>query len=120
MLAVKEAVDEATESLSDQVAQCSRLARVLTMTRDMLEHAGAGQWDEVGKLESERKTDLELCFSQPVLIDQSPVVAEAIAAVLHLNQELMALVAEARDQFSKEGLTLNKNKTAVNSYLDNK
>ena len=108
------------EGLSAEHAtgQCRRLATVLTTTRQMLEHAGAGDWDEVAELERGRREDLRLCFSQSVAPEQSELVAEALAVMLHLNEELMALLATARDTVLQQGVKQARTRSALGNYQD--
>lgn len=95
-----------------------RLAGVLSMTRDMLELASAGEWDRVAQLERERRDDLQQCFEQPVDADHGELVAEALAVMLHLNEELMELLAAARDSVLEQGVNQARTRSAVSRYQD--
>lgn len=106
------------EAIDTQIGQCRRLAKVLMISKEMLNSARDDDWDEVSRLDAARKTDLQLCFSQETPSNDSPVVAEAIAALLHINEEIMALIKQARDRVSMESRELNRNKSAINSYLN--
>ncbi|MCB1710808.1 MAG: hypothetical protein KDI10_19045, partial [Halioglobus sp.] len=86
------------QQISAQVEQCRRLASVLTMTRQMLVDAGNGEWEQVAKRELERREDLAACFSDPVPAADVELVAQAMAALLHLNEELMAKLKIARTE----------------------
>lgn len=123
MLAARENLTEKTseqDPAGEQVRCCQRLARALTLTKDMLACAKREDWDEVGRLDADRKRDLEVCFSEPVLRGESPVIAEAIAALLHLNEELMSLVMQARDQVSGQSREASRNRSALNTYLNHR
>jgi hypothetical protein len=98
--------------------QCRRLADVLTTTRSMLEHAGAGDWDQVAEMERGRREDLERCFSEPVAPQHSELVSEALAVMLHLNEELMGLLASARDAVLEQGVQQARTRSALGSYKD--
>lgn len=106
------------EAIDSRIGQCRRLARVLVVSKEMLNCARADDWDEVSRLDASRKDDLQICFSQEVPLNDSPVVAEAVAALLHLNEEIMSLVKQARDRVSMESRELNRGKTAISSYLN--
>ena len=97
-------------AMSDQAQQCRRLARVITITKQMLVHADHDEWEQVTELEIERRDDLAACFSDAVLI------AEAIAALLHLNEELMAKLKTARDVVMEQGIEYSRNRSAVGDY----
>jgi hypothetical protein len=109
---------ETALSAENTTGQCRRLAVVLTTTRQMLEHAGAGEWDDVAELERGRREDLQLCFSQTVAPEHNELVAEALAVMLHLNEELMALLATARDAVLEQGVKQARTRSAVVNYQD--
>lgn len=93
-----------------------RLAGVLTMTREMVELAGRGDWDSVAELERVRRDDLQQCFLDPLSADQGELVAEALAVMLHLNEELMALLAGARDAVLEQGARQVRTRSALGEY----
>ena len=103
---------------AEALSQCRRLARVLTMTQDMVRLAEAGEWDAVAECESDRREDLKRCFSEAVAPDNAELVAEALAAVLHLNEELMAQLASARDSVLQQGIAQSRTRSAIDSYHD--
>ena len=103
-------------SVKGQAEQCRRLARVLTMTRQMIAHADAGKWRLVAELERERRQDLSLCFAQSASSHDADLIAEALAAVLHLNEELMARLKTARAEALESGIRLARNRSAVEDY----
>ena len=102
--------------MSDQAQQCRRLAHVLTLTKKMLSHADEGEWEQVTQLELERRDDLSACFSDARTVADSVLIAEAIAALLHLNEELMAKLKVARNVVMEQGVEYSKNRSAVGSY----
>jgi len=104
------------QSMSDQAQQCWRLAQLLTLTRQMLVHADQGQWEQVADRELERREDLAACFSDSVPAANTELIAEAMAVLLHLNEELMAKLKIARDEVMAQGLEYTRNRNAVGSY----
>lgn len=118
MLAVvkEQAVIDQVQPLSDQAQQCRRLAHVLTLTKKMLSHADKGEWEQVTELELERRDDLSACFSDAMAAADSVLIAEAIAALLHLNEELMAKLKTARDVVMEQGIEYSRNRSAVGNY----
>lgn len=104
------------QGLSDQAMQCRRLAHVLTLTKQMLVHADKGEWEHVTELEVERRDDLTTCFAESASIADSVLIAEAIAALLHLNEELMSKLKTARDVVMEQGIEYSRNRSAVGSY----
>jgi len=110
------ATPEAEQTVASQVAQCQRLARVLTMTQQMLAHAAVGEWEQVTELEQERRDDLAACFSEPVSLADSALIAEALAALLSLNEELMAKLNVAKSEVMETSVQFSRNRTAVGNY----
>ena len=109
----------AQEMVSTQVQQCQRLARVLTITQNMLGHAEDGDWERVAELERERRDDLSACFAERVAIADSALIAEALAALLSLNEELMAKLNTAKSAVMESGIQHSRNRNAVISYSEN-
>ena len=107
---------ECEHSLARATGQCRRLADVLTQTRTMVEHAQAGDWDRVAELERERRDGLQQCFGRPVAPEHGEIVAEALAVMLHLNEELMGLLAAARDAVLEQGIDQSRKRAAIGNY----
>lgn len=103
-------------SLARATGQCRRLADVLTQTRLMVDHAHAGDWDRVAELERGRRDELQRCFARPVDPEHGEIVAEALAVMLHLNEELMGLLASARDAVLEQGIEQSRTRTAIGNY----
>ncbi|MFK7828959.1 MAG: flagellar protein FliT [Congregibacter sp.] len=106
------------QTASNAAGSYQRLAGVLNLTRDMIQMAGNGDWDGVAKMERVRRDDLQQCFLDPFDADQGELVSEALAVMLHLNEELMALLAGARDTVLAQGATQARTRSAVNQYQD--
>lgn len=105
-----------TSEAVNATGQYQRLAGVLSMTRDMLDLAAAGDWDEVANLERARRDDLQQCFVQPVSAEHGELVSEALAVMLHLNEELMSLLSGARDAVLEQGVEQLRTRSAVDQY----
>jgi hypothetical protein len=98
--------------------QCERLAGVLTMTRDMLAAAEAGDWERVAELERQRRDDLNQCFAAPPSQEHGELVAEALAVILHLNEELMSRLRAARESVLEQGVRQVRTRSAIDQYQD--
>tara|TARA_R110000823_G_scaffold47903_13_gene121869 strand:+ start:705 stop:1070 length:366 start_codon:yes stop_codon:yes gene_type:complete len=105
-----------TRALSEQVRHCQRLAQALLLTEQMLEHAANDEWARVTELEIERREDLAACFSRQIPPADTELVAQAMAALLHLNEELMSRLRVARSAAMAQGRELTGKRQAVNSY----
>lgn len=104
-------------SVSDRVWHCRCLARALKLTEQMLAHADRDEWEQVAEVELERREDLTASFSRAVPPGDAELVAEAMAALLHLNEELMSKLKIARTAALAQGRELAGKREAVNSYL---
>lgn len=101
---------------SAQAEQCRRLAQVLMITRQMLANAENGEWQQVARQEVERREDLAACFSDTVPAADAELSAQAMAALLHLNEELMAKLKSARDEVMTLARDHSRSRQALDSY----
>ena len=106
------------ETLLARRGQCALIANVLTRTSRMLEAARLGDWVLVAAMENKRSQLLKQCFSEPVSPDNGEIVAEALAIMLHLNEELVALLNEAKADAARQFALDRKNHQAVGHYLE--
>ena len=106
------------EALLARKGQCALLANVLMRTERMLEAARAGDWDVVTASEKKRSQLLKDCFLEPVHPSNSELFAEALPVMLHLNEEVAAVVQQAREQVSVSRNQHAKKKEALRHYLD--
>ena len=105
-----------TETPALTLSQTRLLATVIKTTRNMLALAEQEAWDAVADLEVLRREDFKRCFEIPVQDDKGELVAEALAVLLHLNEELMGQLKTARDQVAEEGNTQIRNLEAASEY----
>ena len=85
------------DKIDSPLDQAKLLARTLELTQEMLLRAQQGDWQKVADLEIARRRELELCFSIAISEAKGELVAEALAVLLHLNEELLSLLVSARD-----------------------
>lgn len=86
------------EALLARRGQCALLANVLIRTSRMLDAARCGDWTLVAAMENKRGQLVRQCFSEPVTPGNSELFSEALAIMLHLNEELVALLEEAKSE----------------------
>ena len=98
------------------LSQTRMVAAVITTTRSMLAAAKAESWDTVTELEVLRREDLKSCFAIPLNDGNEELLAEALAVLLHLNEELMGLLKCARDQAAAENRREIKDLGAASEY----
>lgn len=112
-------IDEALLArLSATTGQCLDLANVLLATEEMLSAAQADDWSRVATLEAGRRERLSLCFSKPVQPANSELFAEALAVMLHMNEELMQLLQNAREAAAVQNSDQMRTQKSIKHYLD--
>ncbi len=114
-----------TPGKPDQVAsmeihrrrQRVQLARLLQITEKMLEYAQIADWVAVEELETLRKSELEACYD---LQQQSPslLIAEALATLLYLNDQIVELVKIARSELTTHYNKMARNRPLIDLYQD--
>ncbi|MGR8999897.1 MAG: flagellar protein FliT [Gammaproteobacteria bacterium] len=97
-------------------SKLSDLQDLITLSRVLLEKAGAQAWDEVADLQSQREEQLNRFFSDPVKPDQADAVSAGIQAIMAINQELMVLASQAKAELGDALLKLDQGKKAVKAY----
>jgi hypothetical protein len=104
--------------LSRQSGQCLDLANVLLATDEMLREAREANWGRVTDLEASRKKRLALCFAKPMLPENSQLFSEALAVMLHLNEELVSLLNQAKADVALQYREGKSAQTSIGHYLD--
>ncbi len=106
------------EALLARRGQCALMANVLTRTSRMLDAARSGDWTLVAAMENKRSQLVKQCFSEPVSAENSEIFSEALAIMLHMNEELVALLNAAKANASVKHGDDRKKHQAVAHYLD--
>lgn len=108
------------EALLARKGQCALLAGVLMRTYRMLEAARSGDWSLVTAMENKRSQLVKQCFSEPVGAENSELFSEALAVMLYLNEELVALLEAAKEDVSVRRTDHQFAHEAIGHYLDTK
>jgi len=106
------------QSLLDPAGAASCLARVLLMTENMLSLARDDSWDAVTDLEGHRREALAACFATPIPPSQSEIFSEALAAMLHMNEEMIGLLEVAKENVAIKRTEQSRTKRSLGHYLD--
>lgn len=106
------------ETLLARKGQCALMANILVRTHRMLEAARSGDWDVVTVSEKKRSQLLRDCFAEPLHPANSELFSEALAAMLHMNEELVALLTQAKLEAAKKHGADVKTQEAIGHYLD--
>ena len=105
-------------SASDTLGSASSLAKVLLMTENMLAHAREDSWEAVTDLEEHRREVLAACFASPIPPSQSEIFSEALAAMLHMNEEMIGLLEAAKENVAIKRTDQSHKKRSLGHYLD--
>ena len=106
------------EVLLARQGQCALMANLLTRTARMLDAARSDDWTLVTAMEHKRSQLIKQCFSEPVSVENSEIFSEALAIMLHMNEELVALLNVAKANASVKHGDDRKKHQAVAHYLD--
>jgi hypothetical protein len=114
---VKTPPDAGGEEVLRERGRRYQLARVLKVTEQMLEQANAGNWDMVEDLEAQRSLELQECFQMQ---DDGPseLIAEALATLIYLNEQLVQIVRYARERAAADRFEHRRALTAANAYSE--
>ena len=113
---------QSTDAHADHVeteltaSQTVLLADTLAITQEMLASAQQDDWNAVADLEMRRRESLQLCFQSAVAESESEAIAEALAVILHLNEELLNLLNLARDKSLEDARSSSKSHRAATEY----
>ena len=108
------------DKIDSPLDQATLLARTLELTQEMLLRAQQGDWQKVADLEIARRRELELCFSIVITEAKGELVAEALAVLLHLNEELLSLLMSARDHAKRAAELQSVGQVAAETYHNNR
>lgn len=95
-----------------------RLASILVITKKMLLEARNGSWDQVTEMEMQRALVLRECFSSPIPEQHSDTFTDALAAMLHMNEELIALLENAKAEVAIKRTDQARTSKSLGHYLD--
>ena len=108
------------EALLARHGQCALLANVLTRTSRMLVAAQSGDWALVTAMENKRSQLVKQCFTEPVSEENRALFSEALAIMLHMNEELVALLEAAKANAAVRHKGDRGAHEAIGHYLDAK
>ncbi|MEC8158134.1 MAG: flagellar protein FliT [Pseudomonadota bacterium] len=96
----------------------SAIATAIRLSEQMLCHAKSSHWELIDVLEDERRKVLRAIFGTPIPAAYSEIVSEAIAIMIHLNEEVMELVNDAKAAAAVNHSRVKSEHGAVGHYLD--
>lgn len=111
-------LDQRLLEIATRSDQCALLSKALLTTREMHHAAVAGDWDVVSEHEATRRDWIQACFEEPVVPEHAHLFSEALAVILHLNEEVMATLQDAREAASAKHAGQVHARKSVFHYLD--
>jgi hypothetical protein len=90
--------------------------RLLALTHEMLTLGRQGDWVLFSQREEERQQLSRDLFATPVPREAAAVVADCVRRVLDIDQQLIALADEHREEAAKALKDLQKGRTAASAY----
>jgi hypothetical protein len=106
------------ENQPSGISAHSVMADLLLMSEDMVALAKNDEWDRVTELEELRRQALAQCFESPVALEHSALFSEALAAMLHLNEEVISLLEAAKQEVAIKRTDQIKVRRSIGHYLD--
>ena len=82
----------------------------------MREAAQAGRWEELVTLEEARRPLIESTFPPEGPAESDPRIAEVLREIVAIDQHVMELGAQARDEAAVQLRGLSKGRRAVDAY----
>jgi len=95
-----------------------QLQDIIKLSRQMLEHAQAGEWTEVADVELTRRDIVMACFARPTPRPDAEEVAAAVREILGLNQEVAVLGKSHRDALGVDVHNYKVGSAAHAAYLN--
>ena len=109
--------DQASK-VSAEDGSAATMAHVLMMTENMLDFARDDRWEDVAKIEQSRREVLSSIFSSEVPDSHTELFSEALAAMLHMNEELISLLEVAKANVAIKRTDQARVKRSIGHYLD--
>ena len=95
--------------------QASDIKKIIFLSEKMLVEARQEDWENVTKIESQRRELITSFFSQPVH-ESNGQLADVIRVILEKDREIIKLGAGRREKLRSALRKINRGKTAVESY----
>lgn len=113
---VSKGTPDVSEQIEDQLSQKRfQLAKLLRSTEEILVCAQKGDWESVEEMEHSRKIEIADCFSNQSH-EETPLIAEALATLIYLNEQITELVKQAKSDLMKEQRSFKSGRLAAQNY----
>ena len=98
----------------DQVV--SNLEKIIELSNSMLESARAGEWEQLGQLEQQKRELVEQTFPLDDVAKDAAAIIGYIQKIADLDKETMQLAANGRKEFSDLLGKITSGRQAVTAY----
>ncbi len=92
------------------------LQKLISLSRAMLKQAESASWDEVAKLEADRRELFETFFLTPVQAELNHTVSEGIRSIIAMDQDIMTLGITEKLELEQALRQIEQGKKAVKAY----
>lgn len=92
------------------------LFEILEQSKKLYELARKGEWDEVTKLESDRRELIEVCFAPNAGFTDPQMASQKIQEIMNLDAKVMNLGAKARNEASQAIAEIQRGRQAIKAY----
>jgi len=92
------------------------LPRILDLSRQMLRRSEAGEWEEAGNLEQQRRGLIQDCFPLTEEVAADPSTATVLEQIIDIDSKIMELGTKARQDVGAVLGKLQKGRQATNAY----
>ena len=92
------------------------LQDAISLSRNMLESAGRGDWEQIITMEKQRREGMMAGLQEPVASDEADNVSDSLQTLMALNDQLTGLVQRARSESAAEYASLQTGRSAANAY----
>lgn len=98
------------------LARHAQLQQVLSLSKNMVEQAGRGEWEKIAEMEHKRREDMMTALKAPLQEDETQQVHDSLQQLVQLNGELTAIVQQARNDSVEQFNSLREGRKATNVY----
>lgn len=92
------------------------LAEILELTHKMIEYAKSQEWDDLASAELHRRGSITQFFSRQIEESDYPYVSDAINKIMQLDESIMAMGQQGRDDIGCELTAMLKKHQVSNAY----
>jgi len=92
------------------------LAQLLDLSQHLYALASRGEWDEVVKLEGERRELIQACFTPDASFEDPQATVQQIQKIMDIDARVMELGGKARTEAAQALSDIQRGRQAVSAY----